>query len=339
MEPLKYDEALLSLPKLDVEDELLKRNSLYISTDPDFDPYQAAQSGRGIPLLYENVIRTAGLEENARFAVVSHYLNVASTLHYHDYLEMIYVPKGKVLNIVNSTPHIMEDNSLLMIKPGTSHLIAPLPEETTYPLVVNMLFHPELVQILDAVGEVCTDNAIMQFITNGGEPNHLFFPRETFMDAGRILNLLVVEYYQNNFRLTFSILGQFFKLLDHLNEFYKQTVRSYDQLTRRCIVLIEAQAATISLESLAQSINYSEGYLSRHIKSQTGKTISQFITGERLRVAERNLTCSDLPISEIAALCGYQSESHFYRVFKQQFHLTPHQYRKIMNQSRTRHEP
>lgn len=339
MNVFKYDDAFLSLPQLNIEDELSKLTSLYINFEPDFDPYQTAQSGNGVPFLFANILKNAGLDENVKFAIVTHYLCIPSTLHYHDYIEMIYIPKGKVLNIVNSTPHIMEDNSFLIIKPGVSHLIAPLPGDSVEPLIVNLLINPEFVRILAKAEEVCTDNALVQFLTTKRERNYLLLPNNTFTTASHILNLLVVEYYQNHYCLTLTMLGQFYMLLDCLSKFHQHPPHSYDKLSRRCISLIETHASTISLESLAQSLNYSEGYLSRHIKQQTGKTISQLITVDRMRLAERQLAGSELPVSEVAVLCGYQSESHFYRIFKQHFHITPNQYRNIMHRSKEKHNP
>ena len=81
---------------------------------------------------------------------------------------------------------------------------------------------------------------------------------------------------------------------------------------------------------LTDATHYSAGYLSRHIKQVTGQTISQHIAQIRLNYAMELLVETDMSINDISLMAGYQSESHFYRIFKEINKLTPAKYRQYL---------
>ena len=58
------------------------------------------------------------------------------------------------------------------------------------------------------------------------------------------------------------------------------------------------------------------------------KKIAQKVMEYKLLYAKELLRATDDTIADIAQKIGYQSESHFYRLFKQHFNQTPDQFRK-----------
>ena len=93
------------------------KNSLspYVIVDPAFDPYRELHDKKEISLPLKNILSNLELDDQLHFAIVSHYLDLPSNLHYHDYIEIVYLPEGKLLNVVNHTPFIMESGSLFLI--------------------------------------------------------------------------------------------------------------------------------------------------------------------------------------------------------------------------------
>lgn len=83
----------------------------------------------------------------------------------------------------------------------------------------------------------------------------------------------------------------------------------------------------ISLESLAESMNYSPQYLSRKFKEQTGVTPTEYIIRMRMNEARLLLTESEATLNEIAAFVGYPDPFYFNRVFKKELGTTPGQFR------------
>jgi AraC-like DNA-binding protein len=72
----------------------------------------------------------------------------------------------------------------------------------------------------------------------------------------------------------------------------------------------------INLEHAAESAALSRFYFSRFFKEQTGQTFHTYLSQVRINQAKEYLIESDLPVTEIAYLCGFSSLKTFNRLFK-----------------------
>lgn len=90
----------------------------------------------------------------------------------------------------------------------------------------------------------------------------------------------------------------------------------------------------ISRKELSEHFNYSEDYLAKLFKSQTGQSIMDYNQWIYLEEAKRLLTDSELSIGDIAKKIGFTNRSQFYKVFEDNFFLTPNAYRNENTQKR-----
>ena len=80
---------------------------------------------------------------------------------------------------------------------------------------------------------------------------------------------------------------------------HKQSPPQYSQQIRSCAAYIEAHLdEELTLEKLAAEVGYSEYYLSRKFKAETGKNIRDYIREVRMERAKLLLATSDLGIRE-----------------------------------------
>lgn len=84
----------------------------------------------------------------------------------------------------------------------------------------------------------------------------------------------------------------------------------------------------ISLSYLARLASLSEAYLSKRFKAEVGMTISQFVAQLRCSEAARLLKTTSSSISQISSYVGYLDNNYFVKVFKNQYGMTPSEYRK-----------
>lgn len=83
------------------------------------------------------------------------------------------------------------------------------------------------------------------------------------------------------------------------------------------------------VEQIAQEMNMSVQTFRRRLLSATGESPKAFISAIQMELAAKLLKDdSDLPISRIATLCGYDETNSFGRSFKRFYNLTPSQYRE-----------
>jgi two-component system, response regulator YesN len=83
----------------------------------------------------------------------------------------------------------------------------------------------------------------------------------------------------------------------------------------------------LSLQTLAEYIAHSPTYLSKLYKRKTGKSLSQYITEQRMNQGKSILINTNKKIYEIAAEIGYEQQ-YFIRYFKKMYGITPQQYRE-----------
>jgi YesN/AraC family two-component response regulator len=109
----------------------------------------------------------------------------------------------------------------------------------------------------------------------------------------------------------------------------KHSMKSYSPIVQKVILLIDSDlSASLSLSSLAATQNVSPGYLSTIFKKETGKTITEYICDERIKLASRLLTTTHLQIQTIALHCGIIDVQYFSKMFKKKTGKTPKEYRE-----------
>lgn len=88
-------------------------------------------------------------------------------------------------------------------------------------------------------------------------------------------------------------------------------------------------ADSLTLPELASRFYMSPSHLSRTFKAVTGFTLVGYLNLVRVREAQTLLRETNRRIIDVAAACGFESVTHFERMFKKTAKLTPMQYRKL----------
>ena len=91
----------------------------------------------------------------------------------------------------------------------------------------------------------------------------------------------------------------------------------------------------ISLTQVAELACMTVPSFCRFFKSRTKMRFYQYLVEERMEHARKLLIEMDKPISHIANLCGYNSNSHFCKVFKNHTGTSPYQFKMNINSSNT----
>ena len=92
--------------------------------------------------------------------------------------------------------------------------------------------------------------------------------------------------------------------------------------------LIHAEEpGALSTAELAAACNYSESQFNRVFRSIMGSSPRRYVLRHRLETAKDLLARTDLPLSEIAARCGFYDASDFGKRFREEQGVTPRAYR------------
>lgn len=83
----------------------------------------------------------------------------------------------------------------------------------------------------------------------------------------------------------------------------------------------------LSLAELARQSGFSAFHFARLFRQATGESPHQYVMSRRIEIAQRLLKETDLPVSQIALMTGFSSQSHFTRTLTKYLGQPPRQYR------------
>lgn len=104
-------------------------------------------------------------------------------------------------------------------------------------------------------------------------------------------------------------------------------VENFDDISQAKQYIEENYRNDISLTDIAERVHLSPYHFSKKFRAVTGETVTGYITRMRLEEACRLLVGSDMSVINVAQNVGYKNKSHFYKMFRMQYEITPQEYR------------
>ena len=97
---------------------------------------------------------------------------------------------------------------------------------------------------------------------------------------------------------------------------------------RRVVEFIQAGLERdLTLVELAQSVGLSTAHFAVMFRQSTGETPHHFVLRCRMERAKEMLRTEKARILDVAVACGFKTQQHFARVFRQMYGATPREYR------------
>lgn len=84
----------------------------------------------------------------------------------------------------------------------------------------------------------------------------------------------------------------------------------------------------VKINELADYIGVNRSYLTSSFKKAVGCSPQEYLVNLRMEKAKNLLKNTDMPINAVAAAVGYQDQLAFSKIFKQNFTVSPKEYRK-----------
>jgi AraC family transcriptional regulator len=96
-----------------------------------------------------------------------------------------------------------------------------------------------------------------------------------------------------------------------------------DKITKAREILLQHIGEPITIKELARKVATNECYLKKGFKEMFGTTVFDFYQGQRMEHAKYLLYEKSLSVTDVSALLGYSSISHFSTAFKKHTGLKP----------------
>lgn len=136
------------------------------------------------------------------------------------------------------------------------------------------------------------------------------------------------------------ILSHIDSILKYAKRFYKRQFLNRKELSGKMVTRFNEKLYTYfqkgslkkhgfpTVKFMAEELNLSPGYLSDLLKQETGKTAIELIHIYLVSEAKNMLKESDLSVSEISYLLGFENPPYFSRLFKKESGLSPSQFKQ-----------
>ena len=252
--------------------------------------------------------------------------------HRHNYVEIVLMCQGHLTHIIDRTNRVeLEEGDLLFLNQFSSHEILPAGMDD---IAVNFMVLPEF---FDTAQEMLDKgNVISQFLLSamrreGGEGQYLHFKAAPLLPVQNLAENMIwslLKRQPDRRRTNQFTMGLLFLELVNHGETLEAGGPSggRDQAVMEALAYIQSNYRTASLTALANQMNLPDYALSKLIKTETGSTFKELLQQKRLHQAARLIRETDLPVSDVITLVGYDNTSYFYRVFREEFGLTPREY-------------
>ena len=89
----------------------------------------------------------------------------------------------------------------------------------------------------------------------------------------------------------------------------------------------ERMEEDLSLEEMARSVGLSAAHFSQVFRNTTGQTPHQCLLWYRVQRAKEMLRSAEMRVLDVAIACGFKTQQHFARVFRQMSGASPTEYR------------
>lgn len=246
--------------------------------------------------------------------------------HYHRYYELYYLASGRCRVFLNHTIYHMEPGSMVLIEPlALHHTIYGLVQESER---VAVSFQPFYMDRMEALCQAGLKEQLASGPYCAVEPGRRAYVESLF---GKIM---AEQKNRDNFT---EMLRQnyLFELLAFFGRCSREEKAAMREEAFREEAIEEAAAyiyhhfrEPLTLELVADRVHMSPTYFSRRFKKLTGFGYKEYLNYVRLKEAARMLLETELPVMDIAQLCGFSDGNYFGDLFKKEKGISPRMYRK-----------
>ncbi len=291
------------------------------------------------PAQVERYLRQAGLEPGAFYQelemssryVDTHqdvtYSNSRVNLHSHNFYEFLFCHSAAdVEYLVGAERYRLQKGDMIMIPPGVSHRPL-LPEQLTEPYRRDVLWvNADLIDQMELL-------VPQESRFNAQESRLLRTAGTRWEFIGELFRHGVREFEGREPGWEEIVLGNTIQLLVYLRRAIQDRSAAplkaeKPELLDQALAYIEAHLAEkITLSDIAKHFWVSQSTITQTFRNKLGVSFYRSVTQRRL-IAAKTLIIEGVPLESVGRKVGFADYSSFYRAFKQEFGISPRQFRK-----------
>ncbi|WP_313560611.1 AraC family transcriptional regulator [Ruminiclostridium cellobioparum] len=251
------------------------------------------------------------------------------TFHWHNYLEIAFVKKGKGIYYVENRTYEMNEGDIVVINNIEPHYMEVLPPVNMVMPVV--MFEPQLVWSSESLFDY---NYMEPFFERSSNFNNKI---DSKSEIGRkifaMLSEIEDEYVNKTVGYKLMIKAKLLHIITYLIRHYQDSSKSTESITSKSKRLEKLEkvfdyingnySQKIELHTLAELAYMSPNYFSTFFKQSTGFTPIEYLNKMRISKSIEMLRETDFSVAQIAMDCGFNNLANYNKIFKQLTETTP----------------
>ena len=238
---------------------------------------------------------------------------LSDVYHYHDFYELIFLIDGKCTHLINDTEYLAQAQDFFLIRPGERHTF--LDQSDSLELLCLSVTQNEF-DVLSTAYSPDLKEKILQL------PEPIFLSGTQPLEIHYVKNKAAASYNASDYKL----------LLFHLLKMFADYTFSKDdmpkQLQDAILEMRKRENIKRGIPAFLEISHYSQTHLSRILYKYFDMGLHDYILHLRLETAYNDLVLTSKALEEISESVGYSSFSHFNKIFKKKYGITPAVLRK-----------
>lgn len=215
----------------------------------------------------------------------------------------------------NGVEMLSPPNSVVLFKQGTPQLYRAA--EETY---INDWIHFDL------------DEDDIKYINSLKIPFDTPVPLNDTGVLSRMIKSVCKEKYSENLykeeSMEMYVKLMFMKISEKMYQQNSGEIMHYDELSALRSKIYNNPSGDHSIKNLSEKLMMSQSYFQHLYKQIFGVSVIADVINSRIEHAKYLLSSTDFSVGQVATECGYKTDVHFMRQFKELAGLTPSQYRR-----------
>jgi len=256
-----------------------------------------------------------------------HIHNMEYEYHTHDFWEFFIVTEGSGRHNLNGVASVVNKNELYLIRPFDQHSFRPLKKDGAAAVSQHLNVMATDGNIAAIAGAI--SNGLYETLKAGQIPLHCLLDEHALRSFMRTWEIIRALPNGETDKAVALIKILFFEALKYLyynsvfhNELYPAWLNEFVAKMKR------PDNIGLNVDELSRLSNFSHIHLARLFKQFTGETLVDYFVKAKMDYAATLLKTTDIKLLDISSNIGYTSLSHFLRLFKKLYGMTPTEYRR-----------
>lgn len=258
--------------------------------------------------------------------VVNIHKNSRMNFHMHDFYEINYVTAGECNNLFEDGPLAMKQGDFVIVHPSAMHSLFVDNGSEVY----NFLVSREFIYGLFSRIKECENAEFSRFFRASRKEGFKYLYVSNKKTTAAIAKNLISAKKSSVRPLLYEALMQ--ELLLAVSQMKrgvylsKSTVQGTAVL-QNILIRMQYDYKTITLDDMAKEYGYSKAHICKLFRLHYDTTFSQKLNQIRILHAQKLLSDTHMPVTEIAYALGFDSPEYFHRLFKKICLESPGSYR------------